>query len=115
MKKIIVPLAVSCWVLPWCLPDALIAQDKLDMQETITGQGFQAIEAAIPEIKRIMPDITDYIITVTRSGSELVVLFQNPKDVAPNRVHLGCEGPKPCVAVWLRASDLKVLRMNLEK
>src|SRR5262245_61368329 len=90
-----------------------IAEERPDIQETISGRSFRAIQAAIPELERFTPDVSDYVITVAREGSELVVQFLNPKDTKPEG--RGCLGPKPCVAVWVRPDDFRVLYSQLEK
>lgn len=115
MNKMAVAVVVSMLAFLSCLPEALRAQEGLDTGETISARGYSAIEAAIPELKRHTPDFADYVITVQREGTEVVVQFLNSEDAAPHRRHVGCLGPKPCLAVRLRASDLKVLRSSLQK
>lgn len=84
-------------------------------KETISGQGFRAIQAAVPELERHKLNSADYQITVWRQPFSLIVLFYNAVDVAPGEVQLGCPGPRPCFSVELSKDDYRVIGSQFDR
>ena len=83
--------------------------------ETISGRSIRAIQAALPELERRNLALQDYSVSVSELGAFVLVIFGNPEDVAPNRRHTGCAGPRVCVGVTLAAEDFRVVRSGFQK
>jgi hypothetical protein len=66
-----------------------------DIKEVVSGRNLRAIQAALPELERqVGGKVEDYYVRVQREGDFVVVLFVNPRDVAPDRPPpVGCAGP----------------------
>lgn len=78
--------------------------------DTVSGNTFAAIQAAVPELARFDLDVTDYIIRVVPDGDHLVVIFSDPA-IQPGVK--GSGGKLPGVEVVLDPRDLRIVNSHL--
>lgn len=79
----------------------------LEILDSVRGKSYLAIQSAMPEFLRHIPDVVGYKIEVMKEGNLVIVTFVDQKGAPTTR---GSPGKKPGFAVELDARDLRVLR-----
>ena len=110
MTQLLKALSKLSWGIIVCTCGAASAEDsKFQIKDSILGTNLVAIQTALPELQKENLNFEKYRIYVVLDGSELAVLFMDPRK-AKEGYYGNMPGAMPDFTVVLSPDGKRVLR-----
>ena len=112
MRVVLVGLSFICFVLV-SIAGASRSAESNSAHDSISGESFKIIQAAMADFERAGLSIAYYRVTVDNTDAMSIVTFVDVDASVDQQGHVrGNSGKRPSFVVELRRNDLQIVRSN---